>query len=46
MDIDWTVYGGESEAILKPGKLDVMMTYDNKGQEVKKHIVDNETLLI
>ena len=46
VDIDWTVYGGESEAILKPGKLDVMMTYDNKGQEVKKHIVDNETNLI
>lgn len=47
VDIDWTVYGGESETIQKPGRLDVMMTYaDKKGKEVKKHIVDNETIQI
>lgn len=46
IDIDWTVYGGQAETILKSGKLDVMMTSVVKGKEVKKHIVNNEQILI
>lgn len=44
--IDWTVYGEEAEIIVKPGKLDVQMSYLEKGKNVKKHIVDNEEILI
>lgn len=45
--IDWTVYGGKAETIEKPGKLDVVMNYDEKGgKKVSKHLVDNEEILI
>lgn len=44
--IDWTVYGKESEKILKPGKLDVQMKYLEKGKEVSSHLVDNKQILI
>ena len=45
-NINWTSYGKEAETILKPGRLDVTMTYPEKGKETKKHIVDNEEILI
>lgn len=44
--IDWTVYGGESETIVRPGRLDVTMNYQEKKKEVSRHIVDNEQILI
>ena len=44
--IDWTVYGKEAETIVKPGMLDVQMDYQEKGKKVKKHIVDNEKIMI
>lgn len=44
--IDWTVYGGEAETIVKPGKLDVQMEYEQKGKAVSRHLVDNEKILI
>lgn len=46
VDIDWTSYGKEAETILKPGRLDVTMAYPETGKEVKKHIVNNEEILI
>lgn len=46
IDIDWTVYGKESNQILKPGKLDIKMKYLKNGKELNKHIVDNEEILI
>lgn len=42
----WSVYGGENEACLKPGVLDVWMSYWQEGQEVKRHIVDEASLLM
>lgn len=44
--IDWTVYGKEAETIVKPGMLDVQMSYMEKGKQVNRHIVDNEEILI
>lgn len=44
--IDWTVYGKEAETIVKPGMLDVQMSYTEKGKLVNRHIVDNEEILI
>lgn len=44
--IDWTVYGKEAETIEKPGRLDVQMEYADRKKTVKKHIVDNEEILI
>lgn len=44
--IDWTVYGKEAETIVKPGMLDVQMSYTEKGKQVNRHIVDNEEILI
>ncbi len=46
VDIDWTVYGKEQETILKPGRLDVVMSYPADGKIVSRHIVDSETILI
>ena len=46
VDIDWTVYGREKQTIRKLGMLDVVMTYPQSGKEIKKHIVDNEQILI
>ena len=46
VDIDWTLYGKEKETILKPGLLDVIMSYQQAGKEVKKHIVNKEEILI
>lgn len=40
--IDWTLYGGESEEILRPGRLDVVMTVDGG----ERHIVDDAEVLI
>ena len=44
--IDWTVYGKEAETIIKPGMLDVQMSYTEKGKQVNRPIVDNEEILI
>lgn len=44
--IDWTVYGKESETVVKAGMLDVHMNYQEKDKEIRKHIVDNEKILI
>lgn len=44
--IDWTVYGGEAETILKPGLLDVRMSYVEKGKSVEKKLVDRQSILI
>ena len=46
VDIDWTLYGKEKETILKPGLLDVIMSYQQAGKEVKRHIVNKEEILI
>lgn len=40
--IDWTEYGGESETIVRPGRLDVAMTVDGK----TRRIVDDAEVLI
>ena len=42
VEIDWTEYGGGSEEIIRPGRLDVVMSYDNE----ERHIVNNEEILI
>ena len=44
--IDWTVYGKETETIVKPGMLDVQMSYTEKGKQINRPIVDNEEILI
>ena len=46
VNIDWTEYGKEKETILKPGLLDVTMSYRQSEKEVKEHIVNNEEILI
>jgi heparin lyase len=46
INITWSKYGGEAQTIIKPGKLDVQMTYKNDGKDVKKHIVDNQEILV
>lgn len=40
--IDWTQYSGETEEILRPGRLDVVMTADGRPE----HIVDDAEILI
>ena len=40
--IDWTQYSGETERILRPGRLDVVMTVDGRPE----HIVDDAEILI
>ncbi len=40
--IDWTQYSGETEEILRPGRLDVVMTADGRSE----HIVDDAEILI
>lgn len=44
--IDWTLYGKEQETILKPGRLDVTMTYQQTGKQIRKQIINNEEILI
>ena len=44
--IEWTRYGAEAETILRPGRLDVVMSYEQQGKNVEQHIVKNEELLI
>lgn len=44
--IDWTVYSKETETIVKPGMLDVQMSYTEKGKQINRPIVDNEEILI
>lgn len=46
INVNWSKYGGEAQTIIKPGKLDVQMTYKNDGKDVKKHIVDNQEILV
>lgn len=46
INIDWTLYGKEKETILRPGLLDVVMTYLQDKKEVQKHIVNQENILI
>ncbi|RRD87266.1 heparitin sulfate lyase, partial [Bacteroides heparinolyticus] len=45
-NIDWTLYGKEKETILRNGLLDVTMSYRQAEKEVKRHIVNNEKMLI
>lgn len=40
--IEWTKYGGRSEKIRRPGRLDVKMTVD----QTTEHLVQNEKILI
>lgn len=44
--LDWTVYGKEAETVVKPGMLDVRMSYQEKGNTMEKHLVKNEKILI
>ena len=44
--VEWTGYSGKTEQITKPGKLDVLMSYEEKGKAVNRKIVDNEEILI
>lgn len=46
IQIDWTTYGKEAQTILKPGKLDVKMSYEKNQKSISKHVVKNEQLLI
>ena len=46
VEIKWTEYGGQSEEIKAPGKLDVKMSYSKDNKTMLKHIVDNEKILI
>lgn len=45
VEVDWTLYGGESQTVERPGRLDVRMAW-NRGNRVERHIVDNEPILI
>lgn len=42
VEIDWTEYGGQSQEIIRPGRLDVVMSHN----ETENHIVNNEEILI
>lgn len=44
--VQWTVYGKEAETILRPGCLDVTMTYPRGKKEVTKHIVNHQKILV
>lgn len=44
--IDWTHYSAESETIIRPGKLDVTMSYIQGNKPFERHIVNNEEMLI
>lgn len=46
IDIDWTLYGGKQETIVKPGMLNVEMSYDESGKIAHKKLVDKEEILI
>ncbi|MFD1629529.1 heparin lyase I family protein [Pseudopedobacter beijingensis] len=46
IDIDWTKYGKEANNVVKPGKLDVNMNYTQRGKIERKHIVNNQKILI
>lgn len=46
VEVQWTTYGKEAETILRPGMLDVEMAYTEGKKEIKKHIVDQEEILI
>lgn len=46
LEIKWTEYGGQSEEIEAPGRLDVKMSYNKDEKAVSKHIVKDETILI
>ncbi|VFB14504.1 Heparin lyase [Bacteroides heparinolyticus] len=46
VNIDWTLYGKEKETVLRNGLLDVTMSYRQAEKEVKRHIVNNEKILI
>lgn len=42
--IDWSVYSGQSSKVVKPGRLDVVMQYQNGKKAKNEHIVNNETI--
>ena len=44
--INWTIDVAKNENILKPGALDVIMSYDKNGEKIDRHIVNNEQILI
>jgi len=44
--IDWTQYGQATEIIVKPGRLDVSMSYTKNGKTKTDHLVKNESILI
>ncbi len=46
IDVTWSTYGAEKETILKPGHLDVMMAYKKGRKQVRKNIVDNQTIQV
>ena len=46
INITWSTYGREAQTIIKPGKLDIQMAYTDNGKAVKKHIVDNQQILV
>lgn len=46
ISIDWTKYGREQNNVIKPGKLDVNMSYNQKGKLQEKHIVNQQKILI
>lgn len=46
VNIDWTKYGKAAATILKPGKLDVTMSYLKDNKQQKSHIVNQQEILI
>ncbi|MBC9797748.1 heparin lyase I family protein [Sinomicrobium weinanense] len=46
VDVDWTVYGKETSAIIKPGKIDISMRYTGKEKRIHRHLVDHKEVFI
>lgn len=44
--IDWAVYNGAGNKMQLPGKLDVVMQYQNGKKKVNNHIVNDQTIAI
>lgn len=46
VNVQWTTYGKETETIVRPGMLDVVMSYPKGKKEIKQHIVDHQKIQI
>lgn len=44
--IDWSIYGEANNKMEQPGKLDVVMQYQNGSKSLSEHIVNNQSIAI